>query len=72
MRSSSMCSIMSGLALMGLALSSAAADSVRGQYTPRYSACICQFGYGSGECVPAVSCLSEGGRCSQSCAEQTK
>lgn len=30
-------------------------------------ACVCHFGYGGDECVTAVSCTSEGGRCIRSC-----
>jgi len=30
-------------------------------------ACICHFGYGGDECVTAISCTSEGGRCVRSC-----
>jgi hypothetical protein len=72
MRLSFVGSVMIGLTLAGVALSSAAAQnaSMRGQY--RYSACTCQFGYGGNDCVPAVACTSEGGHCAQSCAAQSK
>jgi len=71
MRLSFVGSVMIGLTLAGVALSSAAAQnaSMRGQY---YSACTCQFGYGGNDCVPAVACTSEGGHCAQSCAAQSK
>lgn len=35
-------------------------------------ACICHFGYGGNDCVTAVSCTSEGGRCIRSCPTQSK
>jgi len=72
MRSSLMRSVAIGLISSGIALSSAAADPVKVQYTPRYSTCICQFGYGGGSCVPALACSIEGGRCAQPCAAETK
>jgi hypothetical protein len=72
MRSPLLRSITIGLALIGLGVSSAAAQnaSVRGQ--SGYSFCVCRFGYGGDNCVSAVSCAAEGGRCAQSCQVQSK
>jgi hypothetical protein len=52
----------------GLAPSSAVAQGVNGESRYHYATCSCHFGYGSA-CVPAVACLSEGGRCSASCTQ---
>jgi hypothetical protein len=54
------------LAFITLPPSLAAAHSSYSQTSPDYSHCNCHFGYGD-ICVPAVSCASEGGRCSGSC-----
>jgi hypothetical protein len=72
MRSSFLSLIMIGLALISLGVSSAAAQnaSVRGQ--GGYSSCVCRFGYGGDNCVAAVSCAAEGGRCAQWCQAQAK
>jgi hypothetical protein len=48
------------MALVGLAPSSAAAES------GRYSRCICHYGYGN-VCSVAVSCYDRGGRCRGPC-----
>lgn len=32
-----------------------------------YAGCVCHFGYGNDGCSPAVTCASEGGRCSEAC-----
>lgn len=37
------------------------------RYYNDYPTCSCQFGYPGRACVPAVACLSEGGRCSEAC-----
>jgi hypothetical protein len=72
MRLSFIGSIAASLILAGLVVSSAAAQNatMAGKY--RYSACICQFGYGGNDCVPVVSCSSEGGQCAQSCPAQPR
>lgn len=44
------------------------------QAGPRYESCDCHFGYNgnaAGECTPATSCSSMGGRCTASCVPQT-
>jgi hypothetical protein len=56
------------LGAAGLVPSSAASQSVNTESRYHYATCSCHFGYGSA-CVPAVSCLSEGGRCSASCTQ---
>lgn len=66
MRLSFFGSVMIVLALGGLALSSAAAQNANTNGRNHYSTCNCRFGYG-GSCVPAVSCIDEGGRCAGSC-----
>ena len=79
MRSSFLYSVLAGLVLTSLGLSSADArhwhhyrHSTYWDAKPRYSSCICHFGYGVLGCHPAVSCLTEGGRCERSCPAQTK
>ena len=34
--------------------------------------CVCHFGYGGNDCVTAVACQAEGGRCIKSCPAQFK
>jgi hypothetical protein len=58
--------VLLGGLLIGIGnLHPAAARNVNYSDAP-YTACSCHFGYGN-VCSPAVSCLSEGGRCSGSC-----
>jgi hypothetical protein len=70
MRLSFVCSVMTVIALAGLAPSSASAEI--GTMTGRhhYDACSCQFGYPGRTCVSALACGVEGGRCVGSCVPQ--
>ena len=70
MRLSFTCSVMTVIALAGLAPSSASAEI--GTMTGRhhYDACSCQFGYPGRTCVSALACGIEGGRCVGSCVPQ--
>ena len=70
MRSLFFCCIM----IAGLGLSSAEARDASATHfvgQPKYSACICHFGYGTTGCATAVACVTEGGRCGHSCPAQS-
>jgi hypothetical protein len=47
--------------MRGLATSPAAASAPR----RGYASCFYSFGYPSPSCIPAVSCATEGGRCTK-------
>jgi hypothetical protein len=64
MRLSLIGSVMIVLALASLG--PAYADAQKTKVSTNYPSCNCRFGYGS-SCAPAVSCATEGGRCSGSC-----
>src|SRR4029079_13894768 len=56
------------LVCLGLAIEPAAAQK---SYSRRgYSSCYCDYGYPGTNCVPAVSCATEGGRCRKPCIRQ--
>ena len=70
MRSLFFCYIM----IAGLGLSSAEARDASATHfvgQPKYSACICHFGYGTTGCATAVACVTEGGRCGHFCPAQS-
>lgn len=50
---------------VGPAFASPRSHDIEASY--RYSGCICHFGYGGDFCNEAVSCGSEGGRCTEPC-----
>ena len=54
------------LALAGLTPAFVADQNTIRESHYHYTACSCHFGYGSA-CQTAVSCATEGGRCSGSC-----
>jgi hypothetical protein len=60
------CSVIIALALAGLTPAFAADSSSVREARYHYTACNCHFGYGSA-CQIAISCATEGGRCSGSC-----
>jgi hypothetical protein len=70
--------VVCSLALIALAVSPAQARYRHHLYDysgaqPHYESCNCYFGYmgnGPGECTPATSCSSMGGRCRASCPPQ--
>lgn len=62
------------LAWIGLAVSLADASGVNNPYTRyRYASCACHFGPSdtNPNCVPKVSCYTQGGRCGARCPPQT-
>lgn len=68
MRPSLMGSIIGTLIVLGLGLSPATARSATQlEEHNSYAGCFCSFGYGTNSCSDAVSCQSEGGRCTRAC-----
>jgi hypothetical protein len=68
MRPSVIGSITGTLIGLGLGLSCAAGrEATPLEEHNSYTGCICNFGYGPNSCSDAVSCESEGGRCTRAC-----